>query len=94
MCLFLATIGIGANFWEMYVGGKPNTDRKRAVIWNAKNFTVHSIVKWLDSQLPRFPRLKAFFRTISPRHFVNGDWNYLLSGEAATTLFHWQVGVR
>ncbi|XP_039144991.1 protein trichome birefringence-like 14 isoform X2 [Dioscorea cayenensis subsp. rotundata] len=64
-----------ANRWEMYVGGKPNIDKKLQEISNARNFTVHSIVKWLDSQLPKYPLLKAFFRSISPRHFVNGDWN-------------------
>lgn len=64
-----------ANRWVMHVEGKPNADKKRAEIGNAKNFTVHSIVRWVDSQLPSHPRLKAFFRTMSPRHFFNGDWN-------------------
>ncbi|PIA27619.1 hypothetical protein AQUCO_07600055v1 [Aquilegia coerulea] len=64
-----------ANRWVMYVGGVPNTNRKIAEIGGAKNFTIHSIVKWLDSQLPKHPKLKAFFRTISPRHFFHGDWN-------------------
>ncbi|KAM6590519.1 protein trichome birefringence-like 14 [Cannabis sativa] len=66
---------LNANRWVMYVDGKPNADRKRAEIGNAKNFTVHSIARWVDSQLPSHPNLKAFFRTISPRHFSNGDWN-------------------
>ncbi|XP_038699447.1 protein trichome birefringence-like 16 [Tripterygium wilfordii] len=64
-----------ANRWVMYVGGLPNTDRKIAQIGGAKHFTIHSIVKWVDSQLPSHPHLKAFYRSISPRHFVNGDWN-------------------
>ncbi|CAA0836850.1 Protein trichome birefringence-like 16 [Striga hermonthica] len=64
-----------ANKWVMYVGGAPNTNRRIAEIAGAKNFTVHSIVKWVDSQLPLYPSLKAFFRSISPRHFFNGDWN-------------------
>lgn len=64
-----------ANRWEMYVGGKPIANRKLAQIANAKNFTVYSVVKWLDSQLPLHPGLKGFYRSISPRHFVNGDWN-------------------
>ncbi|XP_038985316.1 protein trichome birefringence-like 14 isoform X1 [Phoenix dactylifera] len=64
-----------ANRWEMYVSGKPITDRKLAQIWTAKNLAVSSVIKWLDTQLPQHPQLKAFFRTISPRHFVNGDWN-------------------
>lgn len=66
---------INGNRWVMYVNGKPNQDKKRAEIGNAKNFTVYSIARWVDSQLPSHPRLKAFFRTISPRHFFNGDWN-------------------
>ncbi|XP_077210316.1 protein trichome birefringence-like 14 [Tasmannia lanceolata] len=64
-----------ANRWVMYVGGVPNNNRALAGIGSAKNFTVYSVVKWLDTQLPKHPKLKAFFRTISPRHFVNGDWN-------------------
>ena len=59
----------------MYVDGKPNQNRKLAMIGNAENLTIFSVAKWLDSQLPSHPRLKAFFRTISPRHFFNGDWN-------------------
>nr|XP_034890586.1 protein trichome birefringence-like 14 isoform X3 [Populus alba] len=66
---------ITANRWVMYVNGKPLKDRKLLEIGNAKNLTVHSVARWLDSQLPSHPRLKAFFRTISPRHFRNGDWN-------------------
>lgn len=64
-----------ANRWVMHVNGKPNEDPELADIRNAKNFTVYSIIRWVDSQLPLYPRLKAFFRTISPRHFRNGDWN-------------------
>ncbi|XP_037404215.1 protein trichome birefringence-like 14 isoform X2 [Triticum dicoccoides] len=64
-----------ANKWEMYVGGSPNRNKNIAAIWKAKNFTIHSVVKWLDAQLPRHPHLKAFYRSISPRHFFNGDWD-------------------
>nr|CAB3481148.1 unnamed protein product [Digitaria exilis] len=64
-----------ANKWEMYLGGAPNKNRNIAVIWKAKNFTIHSVVKWLDAQLPHHPQLKVFYRSISPRHFFNGDWN-------------------
>ncbi|XP_060188293.1 protein trichome birefringence-like 14 [Lycium barbarum] len=66
---------LNANRWVMYVGGVPNTNRKIADIAGAKNFTMHSIIKWVDSQLPKYPGLKAFYRSISPRHFFNGDWN-------------------
>ncbi|XP_030538512.1 protein trichome birefringence-like 14 isoform X1 [Rhodamnia argentea] len=66
---------LNANRWIMYVGGARNTNKKIAEIGRAKNFTIHSIVSWVNSQLPKYPRLKAFYRSISPRHFVNGDWN-------------------
>ncbi|XP_071675999.1 protein trichome birefringence-like 14 isoform X2 [Lolium perenne] len=64
-----------ANKWEMYVSGAPNVNGKIAVIWKAKNFTVHSVMKWLDGQLPSYPHLKVFYRSLSPRHFFNGEWN-------------------
>ncbi|KAK1377850.1 Trichome birefringence-like [Heracleum sosnowskyi] len=64
-----------ANRWIMHVGGKPNTDTNIADIAGAKNFTIYSIVKWVNSELPKYPGLKAFYRSISPRHFFNGDWN-------------------
>ncbi|KAK1587705.1 hypothetical protein Q3G72_016041 [Acer saccharum] len=64
-----------ANRWVMYVNGKPNKNRKLSEFWTARNFTVHNIVKWLDSQLPLHPHIKALFRTVSPKHFHNGDWN-------------------
>ncbi|XP_054790230.1 protein trichome birefringence-like 16 isoform X1 [Prosopis cineraria] len=63
------------NRWVMHVGGVPNTDKKIAVIWGAKNLTIHSVVSWVNSQLPNHPGLKVFFRTISPRHFLGGEWN-------------------
>ncbi|KAL8498266.1 hypothetical protein ACS0TY_021550 [Phlomoides rotata] len=66
---------LNANHWVMYVGGVPNTNRRIADIAGAKNLTIHSIVRWVDSQLLLFPGLRAFFRSMSPRHFFNGDWN-------------------
>ncbi|KAF3615310.1 Protein trichome birefringence-like 14 [Capsicum annuum] len=66
---------LNANRWVMYVDGVPNMNMKIADIDGAKNFTIHNIIKWVDSQLPKYPGLKAFYRSISPRHFFNGDWN-------------------
>ncbi|XP_022153835.1 protein trichome birefringence-like 14 isoform X2 [Momordica charantia] len=64
------------NRWVMYADGKPVEEEKPLDMGLAKNLTVYSIVRWLDSQLPLHRRnLKVFFRTISPRHFFNGDWN-------------------
>lgn len=64
-----------ANKWIMHVNGKTNKDKQLSELAIAKNLTVYSVVKWLDSQLVSHPRLKVFFRTLSPRHFDNGDWN-------------------
>ncbi|KAD4386120.1 hypothetical protein E3N88_26289 [Mikania micrantha] len=44
---------LNANRWVMYVGGKPNTNRRIVDIGG----------------------LKVFLRSISPRHFFNGEWN-------------------
>ncbi|GKD22084.1 trichome birefringence-like protein 16 [Tanacetum coccineum] len=46
-----------------------------ANIGGAKNLTIYSVVSWVNSQLPKHPGLKAFLRSISPRHFFNGEWN-------------------
>lgn len=64
-----------ANRWVMYAEGKPVTNRKLIEMGNAKNYTLYSIARWLDSQIPLYPHLKVFLRTISPRHFANGEWN-------------------
>ncbi|KAH6810317.1 TRICHOME BIREFRINGENCE-LIKE 16 [Perilla frutescens var. frutescens] len=64
-----------ANRWVMYAEGKPVTNRKLAEMGNAKNYTLHSIARWLDSRITLHPHLKVFLRTISPRHFSNGEWN-------------------
>ncbi|XP_061360546.1 protein trichome birefringence-like 14 [Gastrolobium bilobum] len=66
---------LNANRWVMHVDGKPSKDKQFREVVDAKNFTVYNVVRWLDSQLVSHPRLKVFFRTLSPRHFANGDWN-------------------
>ncbi|KAG2301061.1 hypothetical protein Bca52824_029712 [Brassica carinata] len=66
---------IEGNHWVMHVNGTRVEGEFLKDISHAKVFTIHSVAKWLDAQLPLHPRLKAFFRTISPRHFRNGDWN-------------------
>ncbi|KAG7609904.1 PC-Esterase [Arabidopsis suecica] len=66
---------LNGNKWVMHVNGVPNTNRKLAALGNAKNFTIHSTVSWVNSQLPLHPGLKAFYRSLSPRHFVGGEWN-------------------
>ncbi|KAL0863012.1 hypothetical protein Bca101_042130 [Brassica carinata] len=66
---------IEGNHWVMHVNGTRVEGEFLKDIKDAKDFTIRSVSKWLDAQLPLHPRLKAFFRTISPRHFRNGDWN-------------------
>ncbi|KAF4363619.1 hypothetical protein F8388_002160 [Cannabis sativa] len=66
---------INANRWVMHVRGARNTDKNIQMIWKARNLTVHSVIKWVNSQLPKYPNLKVFYRSISPRHFVGGEWN-------------------
>jgi len=66
---------LNANRWHMYVNGQPNDDEKLRDLKNARNLTVHSVVKWLDKQFIKYPNLRVFMRTLSPRHFFNGDWD-------------------
>lgn len=58
-----------ANRCVMYVNKKPIKNGMLMDMRNVKNFTVHRVVKWIDSQLPFHPGLKVFFRTRSPRYF-------------------------
>ncbi|KAL5053253.1 hypothetical protein RYX36_033935 [Vicia faba] len=66
---------LNGNRWVMHVNGKQNEDKKIKEIANAKSLAIKSVVRWLDLQLVSHPQLKIFFRTLSPRHFFNGDWN-------------------
>lgn len=63
------------NHRVFYVNGYPNQDKSLNDFGRAKNFTVHSIVNWVDGEMRYNPKLKAFFRSTSPRHFFNGEWN-------------------
>ncbi|KMZ63848.1 trichome birefringence-like 14 [Zostera marina] len=63
------------NRWVIHKNGLPVRDKNLSASANARNFAISSVVRWLDSQHPKHPGLKVFFRTLSPRHFVNGDWN-------------------
>lgn len=64
-----------ANRWIMYVDGAPVKNTKLISMAGAKNFTIHSTIGWVNAQLAKHPGLKAFYRTVSPRHFFNGDWD-------------------
>ncbi|KAH9321181.1 hypothetical protein KI387_015820 [Taxus chinensis] len=66
---------LNANRWQMYVNGQPKNDTHLRDIKSALNFTVHSVVKWLDGELNEHQKFRAFMRSLSPRHFFNGDWD-------------------
>ncbi|XP_073387232.1 protein trichome birefringence-like 14 [Physcomitrium patens] len=40
----------------------------------AYNLTVHSIVQWVSERIKNTQTI-AYYRSLSPRHFRNGDWN-------------------
>ncbi|KAE8807506.1 protein trichome birefringence-like 14 [Hordeum vulgare] len=63
------------NHWELYADGEPVGKGRLADLNRAKNLTLYSIARWVDSELASRPQMKVFLRTMSPRHFVNGDWN-------------------
>jgi hypothetical protein len=65
-----------SNKWHQYVDGKPLVDKKLVGMSQALNFTVHKVVSWLDDKLSDAKHQPAvFIRTLSPRHFRNGDWD-------------------
>ncbi|CAH8342607.1 unnamed protein product [Eruca vesicaria subsp. sativa] len=65
---------IEGNHWVMHVNGTRVKGKFLKDISHAKAFTIHSVVKWLDAQLLLHPRLRVFFRTISPINW-NGNCN-------------------
>lgn len=64
-----------ANRWVLHLNEKPIEGRHLVALRKVKKFAIYSIVRWVDSQMTWRPRLKTFFRTISPRHFFGGDWD-------------------
>ncbi|KAF7129274.1 hypothetical protein RHSIM_Rhsim10G0132400 [Rhododendron simsii] len=73
-----------ANRWVLHLNGKPIEGRHLVALRKVKKFAIYSIVRWVDSQMTWRPRLKTFFRTISPRHFFGGDWD--TSGRCDNTI--------
>ncbi|KAH9327042.1 hypothetical protein KI387_007220, partial [Taxus chinensis] len=66
---------LNVNKWKMYVNGKPKNAKHLRDIRSPLNFTVHSVVKWLDGELNEHQNFRAFIIILSPRHFFNGDWD-------------------
>uniref|UniRef100_A0ACD5Z0X1 Uncharacterized protein n=1 Tax=Avena sativa TaxID=4498 RepID=A0ACD5Z0X1_AVESA len=72
------TVKFWRNRWKLYNDGKPV--RKGTLVAakdfnHARDIKVHNIARWVDSELAHRPRMKVFLRTMSPEHFVNGEWN-------------------
>ncbi|XP_051209353.1 protein trichome birefringence-like 14 [Lolium perenne] len=65
------------NHWKLYNDGKPvgNGTLVAKDFSRAREIKLHNIARWVDSELVHHPRTKVFLRTISPEHFVNGEWN-------------------
>ena len=68
---------MNANKWVMYVEGKPNTNARLFKDFGfARNFTIHKVATWLHNQRERNKtRAEVYIRSLSPRHFFNGDWD-------------------
>eukprot|EP00850_Spirogloea_muscicola_P009945 SM000057S18375 [mRNA] locus=s57:281939:285591:- [translate_table: standard] len=68
---------IKQNNWEMRLHGEPLkvVRRKPMMIWQAHELAVTNVARWIDGHLDPARRPLMFFRTLSPRHFIGGDWN-------------------
>ncbi|XP_024541554.1 protein trichome birefringence-like 14 isoform X1 [Selaginella moellendorffii] len=68
---------INGNKWEMYVGGKKVALKgsRFASVSYSHQFAVKKVVRWLDRQIGARPELRGVLTALSPRHFMNGDWN-------------------
>ncbi|BBN09077.1 hypothetical protein MPTK1_4g16930 [Marchantia polymorpha subsp. ruderalis] len=65
-----------SNKWHMYVNGKPLKDRKLSGIGEAYNLSMFRVVEALDATITKNGgKPTVFMRTLSPRHFKNGEWN-------------------
>ncbi|KAL3689051.1 hypothetical protein R1sor_015360 [Riccia sorocarpa] len=65
------------NKWHMYMNGQPIPEAHRLYSMpRAYNYTMHKQVKFLDAKLTQTGgKPTVFMRSLSPRHFKNGDWN-------------------
>jgi hypothetical protein len=69
-----------ANKWVMHVAGKPvgAQDRVMRDLGAARNFTMQKVAEWLDEHLAQqidTRRALVYMRSLSPRHFFDGDWD-------------------
>ena len=71
------TVKFRRNRWKLYEHGKPARKGRLTAkkLSHARDSKLHSMARWVESELVRRPRMNVFLRTMSPVHFVNGDWN-------------------
>ena len=63
------------NKYDFYYRGKPVVKGEPlSNVYNAYNMTIHSVVSWLSKEIAGTDK-QVFYRSLSPRHFRNGDWN-------------------
>jgi hypothetical protein len=63
------------NRYDFYVHGKPvkkSSELSRVPV--AYNATVHNVVEWMSAAIEGTEKV-VYYRSLSPRHFRNGDWN-------------------
>lgn len=63
------------NRYDFYVHGKPvkkSSELSRVPV--AYNATVHNVVEWMSTAIEGTEKV-VYYRSLSPRHFRNGDWN-------------------
>lgn len=61
------------------------------LVSNAYNQTIHSVLEWASKQMENTSKV-VFYRTLSPRHFRNGDWN--TGGTCDSVRFDKEVAVQ
>ncbi|KAG0581905.1 hypothetical protein KC19_3G018900 [Ceratodon purpureus] len=63
------------NRYDFYLHGKPvNKSSELSRVPVAYNTTVHNIVHWMSKAIEGTDKV-VYYRSLSPRHFRNGDWN-------------------
>jgi hypothetical protein len=72
------TVKFRRNHWKLYDDGKPVGKGTISAddFSRARDVKLHTIARWVDSELAHRPgTTKVFLRTMSPVHFVNGEWD-------------------
>lgn len=68
------------NGWEFYANDNPvpQNSKKAMTLSQANQLTMNTVMAWIDNLLQSKPteeRPKVFSRTLSTRHFMDGEWN-------------------